>query len=154
MSIRALPFAIVSICALLVACNPSGQRPGTWLSGKTAAYPSDWAFTSADREIAIEVRTPYLISHSVTIWCAAVDGTLYVAASNPEAKHWPHWADEHPDVRLKIAGSIYDVHLAKLADEAEIAKVRAVYAAKYQLNAGSGAGAIRSVEYWRVEPRA
>ena len=141
-------------CAVLTACNPNGQRPGTWLSGNAAAFPSDWSFTAAQREIAIEVHTPYLLSHSVTIWCASLDGTLYVGASNPESKHWPKWADAHPDVRLKIADSVYEVHLARLTDENEIAKVRAVYAEKYQLNAGNGVGAISSVEYWRVEKRA
>ena len=149
---KARPLALVSVCVLLAACDPSGGRPGTWLTGNAAPYPSDWSFTTPEKEIAIEVHTPYLIPHSVTIWCAARDGQLYVAASNPDAKRWPHWADTHPDVRLKIAGSIYEAHLAKLSDEAEIAQVRTVYADKYQLKAGN-AGEIRAVEYWRVEPR-
>ena len=145
--------AAVSICVVLAACNPHGQRPGTWLTGTHAAFATDWGFTANEHEIAIEVPTPYLIPHSVTIWCASMDGKLYVGASNPESKRWPKWADAQPNVRIKVGDSVYEVHLAQLSEADEIERLRAVYAEKYQLNAGSGVGAIPSVEYWRVEPR-
>ena len=70
--------------------DPSDQRPGLWLSGEVASeLPSDWQFANDYREIAVQVATPYLIPHSVTIWCAATGEALYLGARNPETKRWP-----------------------------------------------------------------
>jgi Uncharacterized protein conserved in bacteria (DUF2255) len=136
------------------ACfNPSERRPGTRLSGEAvASLPSDWSFTNAQHEIAIEVRTPYWLPHSVTIWCASDAGALYVAARDPDDKRWPGWVADDPDVRLLIAGKIYEVKLARLDDPEQIARVRRAYAAKYQLpDTPPGEGP--PVRYWRVVPR-
>ena len=115
-----------------------------------ATPPSDWAFTNDHREIAIEVQTPYLLHHSVTIWCAELDGELYLGARDPEKKRWPGWADRNPDVRLGIGSRIFEVRLAPLEDLKRIAPVREAYAAKYDLPrrpAGEGP----PVRYWKVE---
>jgi hypothetical protein len=145
---------LVLLSLALVGCNPSDRRPGVWLSGESAAFPVDWSFTDAEKEIAIEVQTPYLLPHSVTIWCASLDGALYVAASNPDSKRWPGWVDEDPNVRLLVAGKLYEARLEPLTDTGTVDRLRAVYAAKYQLG-GSGAGgdALPSVRYWHVLPR-
>lgn len=145
--------AALAIAALLSACSPNERRPGMVLSGEPAAYPSDWTFTDSAKEIAIQVHTPYLLPHAVTIWCAEVNGQLYIGASAPESKRWPHWADEKPDVKLGIDDHIYEVHLAQLTDAAEIAQVQQAYKAKYQLPDTPPQNA-PSVKYWHVTPRA
>src|SRR5262245_58275531 len=145
--------AALMIAALLSACSPNERRPGMVLSGEPAAYPSDWAFTDAAKEIAIQVHTPYLLPHAVTIWCAEVNGQLYIGASAPETKRWPKWADEKPDVKLGIENHIYDVHLTQLTDAAEIAVVQQAYKTKYQLPDTPPPNA-PSVKYWHVTPRA
>ncbi|MEX2208852.1 MAG: hypothetical protein WEF50_21765 [Myxococcota bacterium] len=145
----------------LTAClDPSDRRPGTWLSGEVAAeLPSDWSFTDAHKEIAIEVATPYFVPHSVTIWCAALDGALYVGARDPDTKRWPAWADADPQVRLGIDGKVYEVALVPLdeqVDVAELARLRAVYAVKYArppAPADAPPGSIPPTRYWRVGPR-
>ncbi|MBD3648147.1 MAG: DUF2255 family protein [Pseudomonadales bacterium] len=135
---------------LLTACEPSGQRPGVMLSGEESPVPENWQFTDEYKEIAIQVSTPWLVPHAVTIWCAQVDGQLYVAASAPETKNWPGWVVDDPNVRLKIDDRVYNVTLDQLNNPDEIARVQAAYAAKYDLNPEGRMGTSR---YWRVEAR-
>jgi len=146
---RACVAAVVACALLAVGCAPKDTRAGTTLSGSDAAWPADWRFTDATKEIQIQVHTPFLIPHSVTIWCAEVDGELYVGASSPQKKWWPGWVDRNPDVRLSIDDKIYAAHLVPLDDADKLAQVRAAYAAKYQLNAAAGA-AMGEVRYWHV----
>lgn len=148
---------IVSLClTMLAACEPSDSRPGLWLSGEAEeSFPADWSFSDQHDEIYLEVATPYLLPHSVTIWCADVDGTLYVGARDPESKNWPGWVDDDPDVRLKIGERIFPVHLEPLTDPAEVETVSAAYSEKYALAGGlSGGDAEVSQRYWRVTPPA
>jgi len=149
---RRAPFAL-ALALLLVGCfGPSDRRPGFALSGEVAAYPDDWSFTDPHREIAIQVGTPYLLPHSVTIWCAAREGTLYLGARSPEEKRWPGWVDDDPDVRLGIGEAIYEVRLAPVDDPEEIASIRRTYAAKYELPETPPEEA-PPIRYWRVERR-
>ena len=143
----------MAMAGLLVACvAPSDRRPGMWLRGDVVEQtPLDWSFTDAHREIAIEVNTPYLLRHSVTIWCGSLGGQLYVGARAPDTKNWPGWVERNPNVRLGVADQIYEVRLVRIDDADEIARVRRAYAAKYDLDAPKeGAPTIR---YWLVEPR-
>jgi len=151
-AVRVLIAIVLGI--LLVACmNPRDRRPGLWLSGEVATeLPEDWSFTDAHAEIAIEVRPPYWLRHSVTIWCGSLDGDLYVGARAPETKRWPGWADRNPDVRLLIDGLIYEVRLEPLDETEVLGRVGRVYAAKYELPELPPEGA-PSFRYWRVMPR-
>ena len=64
----AVALTVVTGCIL-----PADQRPGLWLRGKLVeAALLDWSFTDTHREIAIEIHTPYLVAHSVTICCARI----------------------------------------------------------------------------------
>jgi hypothetical protein len=144
--------AALAIAALLCACSPNGGRPGTVLSGEPAAYPTDWTFTDSAKEIAIQVHTPYLLPHAVTIWCVQVNGQLYVGASAPETKRWPGWVDNNPDVKLGIDKHIYEVRLTPLTDAAEIAAVQQAYTTKYQLP-DTPPERSSSVRYWHVTQR-
>ena len=152
---RTAPVALASLllCAAFAsACQPSDRRPGLWLAGEPEALPPDWSFTDAKPEIAIEVRTPYLLPHSVTIWCASVDGALFVAARNPDDKRWPGWVERDPEVRLAIDGRLYEVKLVRLDDPERIAPVAQAYAAKYELPDPPPADA-PPLRYWQVVPR-
>ena len=132
------------------ACQPEDQQPGFWLSGEVqTTLPEDWSFTKGHREIYIEVGTPYLIPHSVTIWCAENAGELFVAANRPESKNWPGWVVDRPDVKLKIGDGVYPVTLQEMNNPIEIAPVQAAYALKYQVEMGGD----DEVRYWRVLPR-
>jgi len=102
------------------------------------------------REIAIQVNTPYLIPHSVTIWCAVLDSDLYVAASRPAEKHWPGWVDDDPDVRLRIGEELFDVRLQPLTDEAQVRRVMQVQSTKYGFPMPEGPTDAR---YWLVTAR-
>lgn len=136
------------------ACiDPQDQRPGLWLSGDVAEdLPADWGFAEGHREVALEVRTPYGLRHSVTIWCAALDGALYVGVRDPEGKRWPGWVERDPRVRLEIGDTIYEATLSRLEEPERIAAVRAAYAGKYDLPERPP-GEAPPMRYWRVGPR-
>ncbi len=147
----ALAFAVSS---LLFGCfGPSDRRPGMHLSGSETAFPADWSFADAHQEIAVEVSGLFGLPHSVTIWCASLDGALYVGARDPESKRWPARVDRDPNVRLRIGEDLYAVRLAPLAEEATLERLRAAYARKYALPAPVAGEPQPPVRYWRVEPR-
>ena len=142
----------IALVAAIVGCfGPSDRRPGTRLTGDVAATPSDWSFTNDHKLIAIEVQTPYLLPHSVTIWCAEIDGHLYVGAREPETKRWPGWADRNPNVRLGIGPQIFEIQLVPLADPERLARLQRAYAAKYDLPPPSADSPV--TRYWLVEAR-
>ena len=95
------------------------------------------------------METPYWLPHSVTIWCATVDGDLYIGARDPDTKNWPPWAEESDEVRLKIGERVYPARLVRVEDEALLGRVRDAYLRKYELGDG---GAMRNVRYWSVLP--
>ncbi len=144
--------AIVVVIGSLGCFGPKDRRPGMRLPGEVAPTPSDWSFTNAHAEIAIEVSTPYLLPHSVTIVCAELDGALYVGARNPESKRWPAWVDDDAEVRLGIGELVYEVVLDPIEDQARIAQVRQAYAAKYKRPTPPPEKA-PPIRYWQVQPR-
>lgn len=153
---RPNPLLLIALLGLGVAgcIEPSDRRPGTRLSGDVAALPDDWSFADAQPEIAVEVHGFLGLPHSVTIWCATLDGALFIGARAPETKRWPAWADEDPNVRLKIAGSLYEVRLTPLEDAATIARLQAAFAKKYAIpSPAPGAPPPPTSRYWRVGPR-
>lgn len=138
----------LALC-VLAACNPSDQRPGLWLSGDSVDKPpADWSFTDAHPEIAVEVATPYLIAHSVTVWCAQVDGTLYIGARAPEEKNWPGWVDDDPNVRLLVSDAVYAAALVDVDDPDEISRLQQAYVDKYAVESMEVPGV--DIRYWRV----
>ena len=134
----------------LLACEPQDRRSGLWLGGEVAEFPNDWSFVDEHKEIALQVSTPYLLPHSITIWCVQVDGRLYIAAGRAETKNWPGWVDDDPRVRLKIGESVYEAVLADLEDPDQLRPVQETYAIKYDLGGGSAGGG--GTRYWLVEP--
>ena len=62
-----------------LGCQPSETRPGLWLNGESVEAPvADWSFTDAFQNVFIQTSPWYGLPHSVTIWCAAQDGELYI----------------------------------------------------------------------------
>ena len=140
------------LVAGLVGCMPQDRRPGLWLRGEVSSFPTDWSFTDEYQEIALEVRAPYLLPHSVTIWCASLDQRLYIGARDPDTKRWPGWVESRPNVRLGIDGNIYEARLSLLEDPDEIARLQARYGIKYELP-DTAPEERPPLRYWRVESR-
>jgi len=139
---------------LLAGCiDPADRRPGLRLSGEVVEeLPADWSFSDAHREVALEVSTPYLLPHSVTIWCAAADGALYIAARNPDEKRWPGWVADDPDVRLKVGERVFEGRLSVVEDPSRMARMQSAYAAKYDLPDPRPQDG-PPMRYWRLAPR-
>jgi len=145
-----IPAAILSL-ALLTACiAPVDRRPGLWLPGEVAPFPSDWSFAQEYPLIAIEVRTPYLLRHSVTIVQGTFEGDLIVGARDPETKNWPSWADDDPEVRLGIGDRVYEAKLVPITDEADLDQIK-----RRALENSGNQGEMPEFEirFWRVVER-
>jgi hypothetical protein len=142
--------------ALLAACTlePSGERPGFGISGEVAhERVPDWSFTDPVEEILIETRSGFGLPHSVTIWCVAIDGELYVGASAPDfpkERRWVRNVRRDPDVRLKIAGRIYERRLELVADPGRTDFVNRAFGRKYRYDVDEDPD---PVVYWRVVER-
>jgi hypothetical protein len=143
--------AAAVIATLLTACiPPKDRRPGLWLSGEVAPFPSDWSFAEEHPLIAIEVRTPYWLPHSVTIARGVFEGALIVGARDPETKRWPGWVDGDPEVRLGIGEHIYEAKLVPATEPSVIAQLRSRAAE----NSGSASSPPEfEIRFWHVEPR-
>ena len=116
-------------------CSPfnrslSCRLPGLWLKGQVVTTPvTDWSFTDKIPQIKIQTQTPFLLPHSVTIWCAVYNGNLYVT-SNP-GKLWNDDIVRDPHVRLKIGDQVFDRTLSIVDDPAEKAAVLQAKGRKY-----------------------
>ena len=113
--------------------------PGLWLSGELAQEPvTDWDWVNEVNDpvrgntIMLETRTWYGIPHSVVINPTPRGERLYIGGSEqdfrldrgfPDSKRW--WAniERDPRVRMKIDGRIYEMTVAHVADQAEVAQI-------------------------------
>lgn len=108
----------------------SCRMPGLWLKGERAPNPvTDWSFTDKIQQIKIQTQTPFLLPHSVTIWCAVYNGNLYL--SSYRGRLWVEDVIRDPHVRLKIANQVYDRDLSVVSDPVEKAAVLQVKGKKY-----------------------
>jgi hypothetical protein len=120
--VGAIVIVLVVVLGILriTGLNPNERRPGLWLSGNLVTTPvTDWSFTDQFFTLYIQTNTAYLLPHSVTTYCATLNGHLYVGSSNPPVRHWNKEALADPNVRLGIGGKIYDVKLVLVTDPAE-----------------------------------
>ncbi len=145
---------VLAMALLSTGCvDPKERRPGLRLSGDVVTEAvQNWAFTNDHREIYVEVTTPYLLPHSVTIVCAEVDGRLYIGARNPTEKRWVGYLESDPNVRLKIGDKVYELEVEVVDDAAEEERVFAAYAKKYEWHA-SPEHEQPEMRYYRVLPR-
>ena len=108
----------------------SCKMPGLWLKGEPVTTPvTDWSFTDQIPQIKIQTQTPFLLPHSVKIWCAVYNGNLYVTSYR--GRQWVENIVRDPNVRLKIGDKVFDRTLAMVNDPAEKAAVLQAKGKKY-----------------------
>lgn len=132
--------AILIGCALLLVIlrftglNPRARTPGLWLTGKVVNTPvTDWSFTDKVQHVEVQVRTWYLLPHSVTINCISNDGRLYLSSvfGQDETRSWNAAVLRDPRVRIKVGDQLYDRTLVPVTDPAEWKAVLEARARKY-----------------------
>ena len=92
----------------------TAERNTGELEGTDVVGGPDQNFT-----LHIQTQTAYLLPHSVTTYCATLNGHLYVGSSNPPVRHWNKEALADPHARLGIGDQLYDVTLVHVTDPAE-----------------------------------
>src|SRR5580700_9336158 len=108
----------------------SCRLPGLWIKGEPVTTPvSDWSFTEKIPQIKIQTQTPFLLPHSVTIWCAVYNGNLYVTSYR--GRQWVENIVRDPHVRLKIGDKVFDRTLSMVNDPSEKAAVLQTKGRKY-----------------------
>ncbi len=119
----------------LLACGPLGPFSGGRLRGEVAAMPAPWPDLSGVENAQLETNPDD--PHSINIWCADVDGAVFVSTSlilgpeEPTERTWVKNVSKDPDVRLRVDGTVYEARLTKLEDAALREQVLARFEAKY-----------------------
>ena len=118
--------------------DPKDRRPGLWLKGDLVTTPvTDWSFTDKIQTVKVQTRTWYLLPHSVTTFCVAYNGQLYLTSvyrpgiEYPHGRNWNANVARDPHVRLKIGNQVYDRTLSYVTDPAEKAGVLQAKTKKY-----------------------
>ena len=132
-----LLLALALVLAVVGCLDPRAEKPGYRLAGDhVEARVEDWRFTQAIDEVFIQTRPWYLIPHSATIWCVALDEHLYIGSYGPGGKkRWELNILHNPNARLRVAGKIYDVRIEPIADAVVTSAIDAAYANKYDMAA-------------------
>jgi len=117
--------------------TPEG-RPGMRLAGELVREPvASWDFSAADELVELESRAPWGLAHSVTVVCASMGDSLYVPSvyldggGFPEARLWNRNVVRDPNVRIRIAGKLYERRAVLVTDALERGAAFAAFAAKY-----------------------
>ncbi len=157
----AIAFA-VAYFAGAIEPTPEG-RPGLRLAGEHVREPvSDWGFSDADELVELESNAPWGLAHSVTVVCVSTGAQLYVPSVYsegggwPEARRWNRNVVADPDVRIRIAGKIYERRAVLVTDAGERAAAFAAFAAKYDAWAEWHAAAPEerpNIAFVRLDPR-
>jgi hypothetical protein len=108
----------------------SCKIPGLWLRGERVTKPvTDWSFTDKIKQIKIQTQTPFLLPHSVTIWCVVYNGNLYLTSYR--GRLWVEDIIRDPHVRLKIGDQLFERTLSVVNDPVEKAAVLQAKGKKY-----------------------
>lgn len=120
---------LIVICLALFACGPMGPMPGGRLSGESAPAPTDWSFSDEQKNVQLETRSddPY----SVNVWGVGIGDHFYLAAGRGDESKWARYIVEDPRVRLRVAGTVYEMAAVRVEDEAERERFLAALKAKY-----------------------
>jgi len=131
-------WALLLLVLRITGLEPRDRTPGLWLTGDLVTTPvSDWSFTDSHETIKVQTRTRYLLPHSVTTYCVALNGQLYLTSVYQAGQEYPHgrsWNTDvarDPHVRLKIGDQLYDRTLSHVTNPAEIADVLEAKRKKY-----------------------
>jgi hypothetical protein len=113
--------------------DPHERIPGLWLSGTATTTPvSDWSYTDKIVTDHLQTSTWYGLPHSVTTWCIAYNGQLYVATSGAATRQWPRNVARDPQVRIKIGDQVFDKTLVVVTDPTEKEGMLQARAKKYK----------------------
>ena len=137
---------------LVAACaGPLGPIPGGRLSGVVASQTvKDWSFVQDDM-ITIETR-PSSRPYSVTVPCLRVKRYLYLEALDPDLQRWAGYLLDDPEVRLRVAGVVYEVNARRVNHPGEQEALLQQIA--YRRGANDPALDLgRSIWFFRVVPR-
>lgn len=143
-------FLLVSVAILsLIGCEPIAIIPGGELSGEVAAVPPSWSVMDATETVQLETRPadPY----SINIWAVGIGQDLYVAAGAGKDARWTDYIAENPDVRLRLANSIFELRATRVLDAAERLRVVDKYASKYDLDINDNF--VEDAWLYRLDPR-
>lgn len=115
-------FLLCLVALTLAGCNgPTGLLPGKALdgSGRAAPTPSDWAFAGASGTIQLETHPsePYSVNLAYTV----MDGQIFINAGGSETQ-WARNIAVDPQVRLLLAGQLYDLRAERIIDPRQIEK--------------------------------
>ncbi len=116
----------------VIGLDPKERRPGLWLKGDvTTTAITDWSFTDQYKTVKVQTSSWYLLPHSVTTFCIAYNGQLYLATTRIETRQWSKNVARDPHVRLKVGDQLYDRTLSVVTDPAEREAVLQARAKKY-----------------------
>ena len=110
--------ARILVLGAALACGPI---PGGALDGTAAVVPSDWKSVLGGDHALCEIESRPADPHSIQLDCFTYEGSLYVQSHRwAQASWWPvkSWAVvwlEHPDVRVRIGDSLYDLKAARVS---------------------------------------
>ena len=130
--------ALLLMVLSITGFEPRQRTPGLWLKGNIVTTPvADWSFTDKYPTVKVQTRTWYLLPHSVTTYCVAYNGQLYLTSVYPPGVEYPHgrgWNENvarDPHVRIKIGDQLYDRTLSYVTGPAEKAGVFQAKRKKY-----------------------
>jgi hypothetical protein len=107
---------------MAVACGPI---PGGSLAGEVRPAPSEWEVALEGDRAICEIESRPADPHSIQLDCFLHDGKLYVQSHRwAFASWWPteSWAlvwIAHPDVRVRVGSSIFELDAVHVTDAAE-----------------------------------
>jgi hypothetical protein len=150
---RVLAWTLLALATVVLGCQPQDESPGFWLRGEVAVERvDDWGFTREIEEIFVETRPWYGIAHSTTIWCAELDGELFVGSYGEEIKTWEKNIASDSRAKLSIDGRLYSVRLNPVMESAQGHALDAAYSQKYDMVDVFGSD-LPSWRYYRVSRR-
>lgn len=113
----------VTVLGLLLAAA-CGPIPGGSLSGTVTPPPSDWTAAVGDKRFC-EIESRPSDPHSIQLECFRFQDGLYVNSHRWALSSWwpvTSWAAvwlEHPEVRVRIDDSIYELRASRITEPAE-----------------------------------
>jgi hypothetical protein len=146
--------AVLGLAVLFGGAGPIGPFPGGALWGEMREPAKDWSFTDAIAEIQLQTHVGAL-PWSVTTWVMSSEGELFIGAGNCD-RVWTHRVKEDPDVRIRVAGDVYEMRVSQETGRALGARLAPVILAKYSGVAVDTANFVEGEQrgcIFRVEPR-
>ncbi len=112
----------VALGLVLVLGAACGPIPGGSLSGSVSQVPSDWTAVLEDGKGFCGIESRPADPHSIQLECFLYEGALYAQSHRWALESWwpvESWAAvwlEHPDVRVRIDDSLYELRAVRVTD--------------------------------------